>query len=253
LTKKRPSEASVKEEDEDDEDADDDDDEGSRKSFQAKRASDDSKLPRPLLRYGTSSKLTIVSPAALSVSPTIEKKKGPRPLMRAATVSSGLNSSPSKGIRETLKGFHQSPNSSPVSDRKRIASASDSTTEETETEAKQQPTKSFLRGATDSSLSRKLVSTPAPAPLPILDDRSSTRERCDSDEIPGPPSDPPPDDSPVYSRNRVDSGDSALCLSCLTLCPHFEVIGTLTRWDTLGCQHQLDQSLQRRLPRRHSP
>jgi hypothetical protein len=189
------------ENDDDEDEADDEDgEEGKRKSFRARRASDHSK-PKPLLG---ASKLTIISPAMLSASPTAgpEKKKFPRPLMKAATISSGLNSSPSKGIRETLKGFH-SPTSSPVTDRKMLSSP------EVDQGIKQ-PNKSLLRGSTESALPTKAEPAP-PVPMEsavtLPNDQTNSRERCDSEnEIPGPPSYPPPDDSPVYSRNRIDSG-----------------------------------------------
>lgn len=218
LTKTRLSEVSVQETDNenDGEDEFDDDIEPRNSLFKSSSTggeSESTSTSKPLLsrlsKVGTLSKLTIVSPSSLLSSPQSdktdkEKKKMPRPLMKAATVSSGLGSS--KGIRQTLKELHdRSPSNSPES-------SPNITRKQFEVEKNEQPTAEIKEKPVPSPHPTATASASAailPAPM---DSIAVSRSRSNSDhEIPGPPSEPPPlEDSPLFNRKRLNSGITLL-------------------------------------------
>ena len=244
---RRATDASVKEEDNEEEDDDDYENENEKEQNDnndqvglpqiMKQNSSESK-PTPskpflqrLTQTGTLSKITIISPSLLSNSPLPEKKVSkskPKPLLKSATVSpSGTLST--KLIRQTLKDLHDnSPENSPVITHRKSAkmneimnpphfSSSPSLPNELNPEKKV-----FHRNTTDSIVhintntnfisssmtnsNSNITNSISQTPLPIV---SQSRSISD-DDIPGPPSEPPPKDSPDIGRKRLDSGKFSL-------------------------------------------
>lgn len=189
--------------------------------------------PRPFLQRftqsGTLSKITIISPSLLSNSPLPEKKTPvskpkPKPLIKSSTVSPGMGTQ--KLIRQTLKELHDkspenSPNASPVVTHRKSAklnailnhppaSSSPSLPQGLNSERKV-----FSRGSTDSQLNQSIkpnsnIKTNSDLKFnsisnPSLEIAKQSRSISD-DDIPGPPSEPPPKDSPDVGRKRLNSG-----------------------------------------------
>jgi hypothetical protein len=204
LNSRRPTDASVKEENEDEEEEEEEDDVGVEKNpTLRKQSSQESDVeppsqPKPLLqrltKMGTANKITIISPSVLSVTSLPEKKK-PRPLIKSSTVSANIGSP--KLIRPTLKALSDksSPHSSPVSsptteNRKSLSNIQSKPNEGTK--------KVFNRGSTSPALTY----SQSPNLNPHLQSDSV------NEIIPGPPTVPPPIESPeIITRPRLNSDD----------------------------------------------